>query len=247
VKQIVKRLVNIIIERLVLIRGNINRNDNFSGLFRAWGFIYSNHIEGDYVEFGVYRGDSVINSLKCHQEFDYWLKNQKISKEEWRREVANQSPLSKFPKFHCLDTFEGMPDNDEGAIQFAKNTFNSSLDMVIKRVSKENKLSIEVNFYKGLFDKNIDKFNKQLENRKIAIANIDCDLKESTTDALNMIQDKIDIGTVLLFDDYYSFSGDNNKGQKLAFREFCDKSQFIFEKFYTYQYMGQSFLIVGKD
>ena len=241
-----KKLILYFINKLKINRGNINRNDRFSALYRAWGHIFSNNLCGDYVEFGVYRGDSIISSLQAHSEFMNWLNNQKKSDEKWRRRVSAYSPLNKLPQFHCLDTFEGMPENSEGEIQFETNSFMSSIDLVKKKVSKKNFLGIKINFYKGLFADNESRFRKKMRGKKIVIANIDCDLKESTTDALNIISEFIDIGTIILFDDYNAFKSDNNKGQRLAFIQFKTKSKFVFEKHFSYFMSGQSFLVVDK-
>lgn len=242
-----KKIILKILNLLALIRGNINRNDNFSALYKAWGYIYSSHnFSGDYIEFGVYKGDGVVNSLIAHQEFHRWLQNQKNSNESWRREFSNASIHNELPTFHCLDTFEGMPENNEGETQFKTNTFTTDINEVKSKIDKVNKLDVSIEYYKGTFINQTDKVKKSLKNKRIAIANIDCDLKESTTDALNIIEDKIDIGTILLFDDYNAFNADMNKGQRQAFKEFCDKTDFVFEKFFTYQYCGQSFLTIGK-
>ena len=32
-------------------------------LHKCWGHIFSNHLLGDYVEFGVYKGDTLIQSV----------------------------------------------------------------------------------------------------------------------------------------------------------------------------------------
>ena len=241
-----KKAIIFILEKLKIIRGNVNRNDRFSALYRAWGHIFSNNMYGDYVEFGVYRGDSLIFSLQAHSEFMKWLNNQKKSDEEWRKKVSKKTPLNKLPQFHCLDTFDGMPDNNEQEIQFHSQSFTTSLDLVKRKVSKKNSLGIQINFYKGYFKDNGIILKNKLKGRKIVIANIDCDLKESTTDALKIISDFIDVGTIILFDDYNAFKADNKRGQRLAFKEFRSESKFKFEKYFSYHMSGQSFLVVDK-
>ena len=78
----------------------------------------------------------------------------------------------------------------------------------------------------------------------MAIVNIDGDLYESAKDALDIVKDHIQVGTVLLFDDYNAYCADNRAGERRAFREFCGKTSFKFEPWFTYQYSGQSFLCV---
>lgn len=70
---------------------------------------------------------------------------------------------------------------------------------------------------------------------------------ESTSDALNAIKQNIDIGTILLFDDYNAFSGNQEKGQRKALNEFIKQSNFVIEKLYHYHNSGQAFLLVGKN
>ena len=243
--RIFKRIISLSLQRLSIVRSDINRNDRQGALFRAWGHIYTNSIVGDYVEFGVYKGDSVICSLKALKDFNLWLKSQYKSDEKWRRDLAENSPLNHPRIFHCLDTFAGMPANEEDSIAFAAGSFVSELSKVREKIEKQNSDNINVKFYKGLFSETRLEFLNSMKNRKIAIANIDCDLEASSRDALSSISKNISIGTILLFDDYNCFNADNNRGQRKAFSDFQSKSEFIFEKFFSYQFVGQAFLVVG--
>lgn len=241
-----RQIAYFIIKKLNLIRGKIHQNDRSGGLYRAWGYIFSNHIEGDYVEFGVYKGESAVSAIESYSEFYNWLQLQQHDNENWRRELSKSSPLNKKPFFHLLDTFEGMPKNNEHPIIFKQNSFLSDFEKVKKKISFKNNLNIIINFYKGTFKEKTLELQKSLKNKKIAILNIDCDLMESTVDALNAVKSNIDIGTIILFDDYNQFKAHNEEGQRKAFRFFQNNSKFIFEKFYSYGFVGQSFLVVGQ-
>ena len=52
---------------------------------------------------------------------------------------------------------------------------------------------------------------------------IDCDLKESTKLALEFIKPAIQEGTIILFDDFVFFKGNENKGEYGAFSDFKKK------------------------
>lgn len=54
---------------------------------------------------------------------------------------------------------------------------------------------------------------------KAAIVNIDCDLYESARVVLRFIESLLTEGTVLIFDDWYTFRGNPNLGEQRAFRE----------------------------
>ncbi len=81
--------------------------------------------------------------------------------------------------------------------------------------------------------------------RKACIINLDCDLYQSTKDALEISSPYIQTGTVMLMDDYNAFAADNSKGQRRAFHEFSRRSSYDFEPWFSYMYVGQAFLCVG--
>lgn len=77
--------------------GDLNKNDRAGALHKAWGHIFTNHICGDYVEFGVYHGGSFVESYKQYKTFDRWLQGQLVSPEAWRRTAAQQ-PEGALPR-----------------------------------------------------------------------------------------------------------------------------------------------------
>jgi len=236
-----KKVIRDYLDRKIL--GYMNRNDRCGAFFKAWGHVFTSHIRGDYVEFGVYKGDSLIESYKNYQEFASWLKTQLSSDEMWRREVA-QNYMDHGPIFHGLDTFEGMPENNEENVIFSKGNFKASIEEVKNSCYEQGLKEPQLCLYKGIFKDTADELKKNLK-QNISIANIDCDLYESTKDVLCIIKPYIQIGTVLLFDDYNSFSADNDRGQRKAFKEFCSESELNFEPWFSYQFVGQAFLCVG--
>jgi hypothetical protein len=53
---IAKHIKSFFERRGFVLGGELNKNDRAGALHRAWGHIFTNHIQGDYVEFGVYQG-----------------------------------------------------------------------------------------------------------------------------------------------------------------------------------------------
>lgn len=227
------------------VMGLLNRNDRIGTLHRAWGHVFSNHIRGDYVEFGMYRGDSFVDSYRQYQIFERWLNQQMISPENWRRKVASEFIDFK-PTFYGLDTFSGMPVNEEGNSTFATGTFYGDLSLVRSKCEQAFLEKDMYNLYQGLFkDTTADLL--QDAKHKAAIINIDCDIYESAKDALQACSSLLQVGTVILLDDYNAFCADNRKGERRAFREFQEISEFKFDKWFAYHYSGQAFLCVGHD
>jgi len=245
-KNFVRKFINYIFDKLSVNRGNINLNDVSGALHKSWGHIFNNNMHGFYIEFGVYKGNSAIRSLKNFNQMKIWFNQQKISDEYWRREVVNSSPLNQIINFHFLDIFEGMPANNENNKSFVEGNFKSNLEDVKKEIEKYSKKDSNCYFYKGLFSDCENDLKKNIGSEKVAIANIDCDLKSSTIDALNIVSPHLQIGSIILFDDYNCYNSNNAFGQRKAFNDHAKTSIFIFEKFFNYGYGGQSFLVVDK-
>ena len=68
-------------------RGVSNRNDKASVFHWVWGYITTNQIKGDYIEFGVYQGNTFIESWRQWLHFEAWVLKQLNSNEKWRVET----------------------------------------------------------------------------------------------------------------------------------------------------------------
>jgi len=222
--------------------GSLDKNSREGALHKAWGHVFSNHLMGDYVEFGVYKGDSFVESHKQYSIFKKWLTSQTRSTEKWRRDVAVNFIESEV-KFHGLDTFSGMPENDEENVTFGKGTFLAEISNVSSKCIASGMNKEKFYLYKGLFKDTESDLERNISN-KVAIVNIDGDLYESAKDSFAIIEKYLQVGTVILCDDYNTFNADNRKGERRAFAEFTEKSQLKFEKWFAYQYSGQAFLCV---
>ena len=219
-----------------------SHTDRQQAFHMSWGHIFNNRLRGDYWEFGVYRGDSMILSARELRKFQAYNVSQLQSSEELRVNLAKQ--YSDYaPKFLGFDTFEGMPDNNEGNSNFAKLSFVSNLEDVKKLLIKnieESKLIL----IKGDFSiLNSDEIFKS--SNLISIVNIDCDLYESAIAALRLCRPFLQIGSVLLFDEYHGFNADSTKGERKALVEFLAETSIKVDRWFDYHYGGRSFLVTG--
>lgn len=86
----------------------------------------------------------------------------------------------------------------------------------------------DVRIVPGFYDETLTADTKeQLSLQRAAIILIDCDLYESTVPVLEFITDLVDQGTILIFDDWYRFKGDPNKGEQRACNEWLQKNPHI--------------------
>ncbi len=244
IDRLLSKITRSILERLNVNRGPLNLNSRRGAFHKCWGHVFTNHLHGDYVEFGVYRGDSLIESIEAFLEFKKWLLEEAVSPEQWRAKQAQSSPLNDKIMFHGLDTFQGIPANDEHNFTFSEGDFYAAKSVVENRLKKHFTNGITTHLYEGSFKSTGVSLKKTLFNRKISIANIDCDLESSAMCALNIIEEFLQIGSIIMFDDYNAFSANNNKGERAAFSKFREKSRFVYEPYFPYQYVGQAFLTV---
>ena len=75
----IKFLLRKLINKYSFVRGSINLNNRQGALHKTWGYIFENHLFGDYVEFGVAKGDSLLKSILEYNFFKTWLDSEKIS------------------------------------------------------------------------------------------------------------------------------------------------------------------------
>ena len=73
---------------------------------------------------------------------------------------------------------------------------------------------------------------------------IDCDLKNSTSIALEFLKPSLQKGTIILFDDYIFYKGDTYKGEYSAFEDFKGKNSNIkFRSAFEYGYGSKAFIV----
>ena len=191
----------------------------------AMEFAEWSRLEGDYLEFGVWRGRNLA----------------------WAYHFARKSHLDKM-RFYAFDSFSGLPepqDEDADFKQFQKGDFYCDIDTFKKNISKKGVDLNTVTIVPGWYDKTLtEETKRKIPLKKAAIVWIDCDLYESTVPVLNFITDYLEDGTILIFDDYFCFRGNPNKGEQKAFGEWLSKNPKIkVSEYHKFDWGGNSFII----
>jgi predicted O-methyltransferase YrrM len=154
---------------------------------------------GDYLEFGVYQGNSLICMSRAV-------------------EAAGVHHVRLFG----FDSFEGLPDSAGFDKVWSKGQFRSELDFTRALLDEAGVDWDRVELVKGFYDQVLDdELAKRVELHKASVVMIDCDLYTSTRDALEFCEPRLADHAVILFDDW--FSTDEDHGEQLAFREFLDR------------------------
>ena len=77
---------------------------------------------------------------------------------------------------------------------------------------------------KGYFDRSLTRSRAEaLLPTGAAVVYVDCDLYDSTVPVLRFVRPFLRRGTVIVFDDWFCFHGDPDRGERRAFREFRER------------------------
>ncbi len=188
-----------------------------------------NKLDGDYLEFGVYEGKTFIAAFH----------------------LSTKRDLNKM-KFYAFDSFEGLPEpkgiDINGFQHFKKSQYKCSIQKFKKNLSRSKVDMNKVEIIPGWFNKTLTKETRdKLTLKKAAIVWIDCDLYNSTVKVLEFIRNYLQNGTILIFDDWFCFRGDPNRGQQRAFREWLAKNKSIqVSEFLRYDWGGNSFIVTKR-
>lgn len=151
---------------------------------------------GDYVEFGVYRGASLVAA---------WQAAERLELDAMR--------------FVGFDSFAGLPTPENAGEHqpFRAGDFAAPRHTVEDRLARLGVDTSRVSLVDGWFQNTVtaDRL-ADLGVRSVAVAWFDCDLRSSTLDALGPLTALLVEGAVLVFRDWWCYRGDPDQGQQAA-------------------------------
>ena len=187
----------------------IVRDPRWTTFCRAVEYVNYEAVPGDIVEFGVFTGISLALLSKAHS-FD---------------------PKGMMRKVVGFDSFRGLPGSDEAHARWQPGDCSSNhswhpLLRVDDPVTPDVTLSLfeacaleAPVLHVGPFETTLAIAFPDVHPR-VALVHVDCDLYESTRDALAAVAPVLQDGAVLLFDDWFHYRGHPEKGESRAFSEF---------------------------
>ena len=222
IRPIRKILTTIIVEPSVLYPHVAKQVWHETNAFRwAAAYVVKNQIEGDYLEFGVWKGNSFIEAY--NQITDYSNRFYNIGVKS-----TGESNIFKDMKFHAFDSFEGLPEtqNPSNPVQYFPGNYSASEDLFRTRISDAGLDMDRVTVTKGWFNESLTaETAKKLKLKQIAVAYVDCDIYESSVDVLNFIKPYLYTGSVLVFDDWFRNKGLSNTGVQGAVLKWLENNQ----------------------
>ena len=166
--------------------------------------------EGCYIEFGVAHG--------------YSMRSAEIAESNTHSKVIG---VKRIPRnLFGFDTFESFQSNAQidSHPTWEGTLFNVPLSQIQNRFSSSKNIKfikMDVTRLIGDSGKIVDSNDLGI-SEKAAIILFDMDLYEPTFSALCWSRQLMQTGTFILFDEFFAFGGDSNKGEARALREFLN-------------------------
>lgn len=153
-------------------------------------------------------------------------------------------------KYVGFDSFEGLPEIaqidkqqiwEKGKLSFKEERFKS---LIFGHGMPQDKLMTVKGFYNISLTSEL---KLRLLPTKAAVIYVDCDLYMSTVPVLEWIVDFLQVGTVIVFDDWYCFNGDPARGERLAWNEFRQRHPELNFSEFVRTNEAASFIFIGSS
>lgn len=182
------------------------------------GLLIINKIKGDYVEFGVYRGEMMF--------------------------AASRVLAPNISRFIGLDTFGGLPqphDGDEDIFVFKSEGFMTAP----RELAEEMMVDADSHFIEGDFrDEGVQERLREL-NPRISVLSIDCNWPSSVKKALHAGAPYLHHGSIVFLDDYFAGVHHRNFHDEVL-AEIAEQENFLVVEFATYPPSARAFILEKK-
>ncbi|HUI57762.1 MAG TPA: TylF/MycF/NovP-related O-methyltransferase [Bryobacteraceae bacterium] len=167
----------------------------------AMQFAAQSKLEGDYLEFGVFRGDTF--AMAFHMARRWGLNNS---------------------HFYAFDSFQGLPATAGvdvmGFEQFKEGEMGCTERAFLDNLRRRKVDRARVTTIPGWFHETLTRdLQSRLPIQRASVVWIDCDLHASTVPVLEFLTPYLQTGTVIIFDDWFCYRGDPQRGQQRAWSD----------------------------
>lgn len=181
--------------------------------------------EGDYYEFGIFRGGTfleagrIVDTLGCDQT-----------------------------RLYGFDSFEGLPAPDgidATDTRFFEGQFSCSREEVESNLASNGMNMARAELVQGFYEDSLtEELRGKFPFKPVGVALLDCDYYSSTKVALDWLRPYIRPGSVLLFDDWYSYGQTSDLGQPKALADWLTENPgFTTEDFGKFEHNGQGYVV----
>ena len=230
-KQIIKRILHPVRE---LAAKFVNINYSNTIIYKGANLIAAEKVDGDYLEFGVFAGSSFIRSHQIIK--DVFRQHQRLHEGRTEEDAMAIRRNWESMRFFAFDSFQGLPklegidkqtsDFARGKYTYAERNFRNNL--IKADVALDKVIIVPGWFNETCTEETINKYAM----KKASIIHVDCDLYTSAKTVLEFIEPLLTDGTVIIFDDWYTFRGNPNLGEQRAFNEWkATMTDWIFSEY----------------
>ena len=226
IKYFLKKILSSIIK--IFLQNTVLTKYHYKPIYLAAEFVCAENIDGDYLEFGVFKGHSFIEAFHACEDAQKKWSSKKVNENAFEnKKIANknfqQISIKKSMRYFAFDSFKGLPEiktSDTEHSRFHKGRFESSKNFFLTNcknnyVNTKKTITIE-----GFYENSLtNAMRKEHQLNAASIIMIDCDLYSSTKSVLNFITPLLRNGTVLIFDDWFAYKGSPNEGEQKATKE----------------------------
>jgi O-methyltransferase len=183
---------------------------------RSFEYVRAKGVTGDYLEFGVFKGASLLHAQK----------------------QADALGLTHM-RFIGFDSFQGLPpEPDQRTEMFYEGQYSCGEGQVRTWLSQHGADWKRLNLVPGFYDQTLTwKTKAELRLTKCAVAMLDCDIYSSTKVALTWLDDVIEPGSIVILDDWDAYGDDERSwsdGQRRAMKEHEASSSWVFGELFRY-------------
>lgn len=200
----------------------VGGDQSLSLIEKASRFVSCEIVAGDYLEFGVYQGNSFSRAYNA-LSVAFKKRIQQSAGGATEEQQAERSEIWNKMRFFAFDSYEGLPELegvDSETKDFRKGQYAAGEELFLKNVCAAGVPAERVIPIKGWFKDTVNEETFQKHKiTKASIIWIDGDLYESAISVLSGITPLLQDGTILIFDDWFAFRGNPNLGEQRAFKE----------------------------
>lgn len=188
-------------------------------------FCFLNRLmDGYYFEFGCHKGRTMRLAWEYTKEPFEWV-------------------------YVGFDSFAGLPEIPEIDRQpiWEQGGLATSEEDFIEIVGRGGMPRERLLTVKGFYDESLTPaLAEKLLPRKASVVYVDCDLYTSTVPVLSFAKDFLRPGTIIVFDDWFCFYGDPERGERRAWAEFCRAHPGLRFTEFVNTNEAQSFIYLGE-
>ena len=200
-----------------------NRMSEVGMIRQAFEFKVINQVNGDYFEFGLWKGKTFCYAHSMKRRFC-------------------QEGMMLFG----FDSFKGLPDIDDQKDNVWNRGAFACDENELRTILHQNRFrNEEYDLFGGFYEESLNEaLHQRLLGRKAAIVYIDCDLYTSTMQVLKFIRRYLVNGSIVCFDDFFHYKGAPDQGEQKALSEFLQAHPDVeFIPYMNYSPLGKSFIV----